>query len=136
MKVLAIILIFILWAGAAIVVWGAMVIGVMLAIDAEDIIYLSFGFLEIVGILLNTETYNIVNPLGISLWAAALATMTVTMTMLPFFIAVRRQHTTPVPIFILCYLLGWTVFSWVAALFWAYIDPNKQQPPNIKIGRP
>jgi hypothetical protein len=38
----------------------------------------------------------------------------------PAVVAGVRRHTNALPIFVLNFLLGWTIIGWVGALIWAY----------------
>jgi hypothetical protein len=38
---------------------------------------------------------------------------------LPYFIADRRRHPSPLAVFFLNLLLGWTILGWGIALLWA-----------------
>ena len=41
------------------------------------------------------------------------------MCFLPFIIAIIRKHNAKLAIFVLNFLLGWTIIGWIIALIWA-----------------
>ena len=44
--------------------------------------------------------------------------------MLPTIVAALRRHPQLLAIFLINFLLGWTVIGWVGALVWSLIDPS------------
>lgn len=46
--------------------------------------------------------------------------------LIPWMIAVLRGHNNKMPIFLLCFFLGWTIIGWIIALIWAFTDNNKK----------
>lgn len=54
--------------------------------------------------------------------------------MLPWLIAVMRGHNETMPIFLVCFFLGWTGIGWLIALIWAF-SSNTRGNDRRRFGR-
>ena len=43
----------------------------------------------------------------------------------PTIVAVLRHHQQSVAIFLLNFILGWTLIGWLGALFWSFTNPHR-----------
>ncbi len=48
--------------------------------------------------------------------------------LLPTIVAAKRKHVNAFPIFLLNFLLGWTVLGWCGALIWAFTAQADREP--------
>lgn len=55
---------------------------------------------------------------------------------LPSFVAFARRHRQRVAIFLLNFLLGWTILGWIIALVWAATTDVERRPAGRKAPDP
>ena len=59
-------------------------------------------------------------------WAvSAIIVLILGIYMLPWFIALGRNHPHPTSVFLLNLLTGWTLLGWYVALVWAVVGSDR-----------
>ena len=56
--------------------------------------------------------------------------------LLPFSVAVFRNHDTPIGVLVVNLLLGWTILGWLAALAWAFLPSSGPSHARSKNSEP
>jgi hypothetical protein len=51
--------------------------------------------------------------------------------LLPWFVAVRRDHHNRMAIGVLNLLVGWTILGWIIALIWAFTMPSQRAGADV-----
>lgn len=68
---------------------------------------------------------NIIMNMGMLLRAIILYLVIIMIYILPTIIAEIKEKENIMSIFILNFLLGWTIIGWIIALIWAFMVENK-----------
>lgn len=63
-----------------------------------------------------------------SIWHIVILVIAIVLYLLPGIIASSREHKNSTAIWVLNIVLGWSFLGWVAALVWAFTNPETKQP--------